>query len=105
MVTLGIKVNTELREMLYEQVSSRDHIVQYEMTTGEARKLVSWYLISRDIQGMIDCMTMAAALGKLKQTKCISDHRDMGENADYLRQGLFSIERRIFQPECEMGRG
>ena len=61
-----MKTYTHIQDILYKKASSREHLVQYEVPPDQAKKLISWYLISKDIQEMIDCMTLATAFGKIK---------------------------------------
>lgn len=55
----------EIDQMLNEQAAQRNYIVQYEAPPGkDTQKIVSWYLISRDLDEMIGCMDLVYVLGK-----------------------------------------
>jgi hypothetical protein len=62
-----MKMDSRIQDLLYTQASSREHLVQYEIPTDQAKKLISWYLISKDIQEMMDCMSLATTFGKVKK--------------------------------------
>jgi len=62
-----MKKDSRIQDMLYTQAALREHLVQYEIPADQAKKLISWYLISKDIQEMMDCMTLATAFGKVKK--------------------------------------
>lgn len=55
----------EVNQMLNEQAGKRNHIGQYEAPDGkDTQTMISWYLISRDLDEMISCMDLAYMLGK-----------------------------------------
>jgi hypothetical protein len=60
-------MDSRIKDILYSQASSREHLIQYEIPADRAKKIISWYLISKDIQEMIDCMTPATVFGKVKK--------------------------------------
>lgn len=55
----------ELDQMLNEQAAQRNYIVQYEAPPGkDTQKIISWYLIRRDLDDMVSCMDLVNVLGK-----------------------------------------
>jgi hypothetical protein len=64
-------MDSRIQDLLYTQAASREHLIQYEIPADQAKKIISWYLISKDIQEMIDCMTLATAFGKVKKVNSL----------------------------------
>jgi hypothetical protein len=56
----------ELNEYLNAQAALRDHLAQFEVPKEEAKKIISWYLITQDIDEMVGCVNCAAAIAKIQ---------------------------------------